>query len=89
MTYPPPALPLTWALKASVAAICVFAAALVGYRRAAGASVSAAPWVLFFLGTAISSGLYSAVEARPPLDDAAAVTTLELAAVNLLSLIHI
>ena len=75
------ALPLTWALKASVAAICVFA--LVGCRRAAGASVSAAPWVLFFLGTAISSGLYSAVEARPPLEDAAAVTTLELAAVNL------
>ena len=80
---PAPALPVTWALKASVAGICVVAAALLGRQRAAGSTVPAAPWLLFFLGTAISSGLYSAVEARPSLDEVAVVSTPELIAVNM------
>ena len=84
-TAPPPreaALPLTWALKASVAGICVLACALIlcGRRRSLP---EAFPWLLFFIGTAVSSGMYALVEAHPAFDDVGAVAPTMLIAVNL------
>ena len=53
---------------------------LCGRRRSLP---EAFPWLLFFIGTAVSSGMYALVEAHPAFDDVAAVAPTMLIAVNL------
>ncbi len=76
----PVATPLTWGLKATVAGICVlWSIALLLSRRAN--SYAAVCWLLFLTATAVSSGLYALIEARPMLDRHA-IDPVMLSAVN-------